>query len=137
MRSHGVTRFPDPGSSGYLPKLDPQRLGVSSSQFDAARRPCLHLLPNDGGSIERCESAGACSQPVTQRLLTAGLRFARCMRAHGVAGWPDPAADSQGRVAFAISISRDGFDPDSNQIGAKENECEHLMLGSVPLAVSR
>jgi hypothetical protein len=46
MRLHGVANFPDPDSSGQLPKRTPQQLGVSSSQFEAAETACRHLLPN-------------------------------------------------------------------------------------------
>ena len=137
MRSHGVPSFPDPGSSGVLPKTSLQRLGVTRSQFNRAQRACQHLLPVSSASVQQCEAAGVCSPAVTQRMLTDGLRFARCMRSHGVPKWPDPTTDSQGRVAFAISVSRDGFDPHSSQMGTKENECSHLMPGGgVPLAVS-
>jgi hypothetical protein len=137
MRSHGVPNFPDPSSNGALPKTSVQRLGVSGPVFQAAQRTCQPLLPVSSASIEQCEAAGVCSQAVTQAMLTAGLRFARCMRAHGLPKWPDPSADSQGRVAFAISISRDGFNPHSSQINPELNRCEHLMPGGgVPLAVS-
>jgi len=139
MRSHGVPNFPDPSSSGTLPKTSPQRLGVSDSQFQAAQGACQHLLPNtvNNSQLEQCEAAGVCSRAETQQMLTAGLRFARCMRSHGLPTWPDPTTDSQGRVAFAISISKDGFDPHSHRIDPELNDCEHLMPGGgVPLAVS-
>ena len=139
MRSHGVPNFPDPSGSGALPKTSPQRLRVSSSRFQAAQRDCQHLLPStvSNGAIEQCEAAGICSRAETQLMLNAGLRFAGCMRSHGVPKWPDPTSDSQGRVAFAISVSRDAFDPHSPRIEAKANECGHLMPGGgVPLAVS-
>ena len=54
MRSHGVPNFPDPTSSGQLPKTDAQLLGVSSSQLQAARTACQHLIPT-GGSIQQQE----------------------------------------------------------------------------------
>jgi hypothetical protein len=139
MRSHGVPNFPDPLSNGELPKTSAQLLGVSISQFGAAQRACQHLLPTTvtNSGLEQCEAAGVCSRAETQLMLNDGLRFARCMRSHGVTNWPDPSADSQGRVAFAISVSQDGFDPHSQQIEAKVNECDHLMPGGgVPLAVS-
>ena len=65
MRSHGVPSFPDPGTSGSLPKADAQQLGVSGSQLVAAQRVCRHLLPNtggaiDAGSVEECMMAGDC-----------------------------------------------------------------------------
>ena len=140
MRSHGVPNFPDPSSSGALPKTSPQRLKVSTAQFQTAQRACRHLLPStvSNSSLEQCEVAGVCTRAETQLMLNAGLRFAACMRSHGVPKWPDPTADSQGRVAFAISVSRDAFDPHSQRIVAKVNDCDHLMPGGggVPLAVS-
>ena len=143
MRSRGVPNFPDPDSSGQLPKGDAQRFGVSSSALQAARQSCRQLLPNNGGavnagSIQHCMLAGDCPQPLVQQVLTEERSFARCMRAHGVPNWPDPTIDSQGRPVFAVSISKDGFDPYSPQIWAKGNECSRLMPGlpGLPAAVS-
>jgi hypothetical protein len=126
MRSHGVLRFPDPDSSGHLPKADPQHLGVSSSQLQAARQACQHLLPNSGGainadSIQECMMAGDCPRVLVRQVLDDERRFAQCMRSHGVPNWPDPSIDPQGRPVFAISISELGFDPYSRQIWAKGN----------------
>ena len=143
MRSHGVPNFPDPDSSGNLPKGDAQHLGVSSSQFQAAQRACQHLLPNDGGainagSIDQCMMASDCPRALVQQVLTEERNFAQCMRSHGVPNWPDPSIDSQGRPVFAISISKLGFDPYSPQVWAKGNHCSHLMPGlpGLPAAVS-
>jgi hypothetical protein len=143
MRSHGVPDFPDPDRSGQLPKGDAQRFGVTSSQLQAARTACQRLLPNNGGtinagSIDQCMMADDCSRALVQQVLTEERNFARCMRSHGVPNWPDPTIDSQGRPVFAISISKDGFDPYSPQIWAKGNECSRLMPGlpGLPAAVS-
>ena len=51
MRSHRVPNFPDPDSSGQVPKADAQALGVSSSRLQAAQRACQHLYPTNGGAI--------------------------------------------------------------------------------------
>jgi hypothetical protein len=143
MRSHGVPNFPDPDSSGQLPKGDAQRFGVSSSQLQAARQACQQLLPNNGGainadSIQQCMMADDCPQALVQQVVDEERNFARCMRSHGVPNWPDPTIDSEGRPVFAISISKDGFDPYSPQIWAKGNECSRLMPGlpGLPAAVS-
>src|SRR6202034_4091048 len=45
MRSHGVTSFPDPNSSGEIPKNEVVPL-ASSPQFRVAQGLCQHLLPN-------------------------------------------------------------------------------------------
>jgi hypothetical protein len=143
MRSHRVPNYPDPDSSGQLPKPDAHHLGVSSSQLQAAQQACQHLLPNTGeainaGSVQQCMLADDCPQPLVQQVLNEERRFARCMRSHGVPNWPDPITDSQGRPVFAISISKDGFNPYSPPIWAKGNECSHLMpdLPGAPFQVS-
>jgi hypothetical protein len=144
MRSHGVANYPGPDSSGNLPKADAQHLGVSSSQLQAAQQACQRLLPNNGGalsaaSLQQCELGGDCLQGMVQQALTQLRNFAQCMRSHGVASWPDPTTDSQGRPGFAISVSKDGFDPHTAEIRTKADECEHVMhpdIG-VPLGVSR
>jgi hypothetical protein len=143
MRSHGVPTFPDPDGSGQLPKGDAQRFGVSSSQLQAARQACQHLLPGDDGvinadSIQQCMVSSDCPPALVRQVLDEERNFAQCMRSHGVPNWPDPSIDSQGRPVFAIDISRDGFNPYSRQIWAKGNECSHLMPGlpGLPAAVS-
>ena len=143
MRTNGVPNFPDPDSSGQLPKGDAQRFGVSSSRLQAARQTCQQLLPNNGGainanSIQQCMMADDCPQALVQQVLNEERNFARCMRSHGVPNWPDPTIDTQGRPVFAISISKDGFDPYSPQIWAKGNRCSRLMPGlpGLPAAVS-
>src|SRR5919201_300262 len=45
MRTHGVPNFPDPVDEVDLPKISPDILKVSSSQFNAAETACQHLLP--------------------------------------------------------------------------------------------
>src|SRR4051812_8086280 len=50
MRFYGVSNFPDPDSSGGVPKETVQQLGVSSSQYQAATQACGHLLPGGGNS---------------------------------------------------------------------------------------
>jgi hypothetical protein len=139
IRSHHVPRYPDPTSSGTLPKVSLQRLGVSSSQFQAAQRACGHLLPSNGGtlsaqSLQQCELTGDCPPALVRQALTEGLNFARCMRSHGVPNWPDPTIDSEGRPFFDVSAhgithSETHSPPMSTKIG----DCERLTGGGVPL----
>jgi hypothetical protein len=141
MRSNGASNFPDPDSNGQLPKTSAQRLGVSSSRLQAAQRACQHLLPTTGSirqQTQQCMLAADCPRALVQELLNQERMFARCMRSHGVPNWPDPTLDSEGRPVFAISISKDGFDPHSPQISTKGDECSRLMPGlpGMPLAVS-
>jgi hypothetical protein len=126
MRSHGVPNFPDPDGSGSIPKGDARRFGVGASAYAVAEAACQHLLPT-GGSFEQgalqCTLAADCPQVVAQRMTSAMRKFARCMRSRGVPNWPDPTLDSQGRPVFAISVSKDGFDPDSQQISGTDQQC--------------
>jgi hypothetical protein len=109
MRSHGVSRYPDPDRSGKPPKKSLQQLGVSSSRMQAAESACRHLLPNGGLPP---------SQARLQQVKAQGLRFARCVRAHGVPNFPDP--DSTGRIPDPASV---GINQGSPQFRAANQAC--------------
>jgi hypothetical protein len=86
MRSHGIQRWPDPGSNGQFDKRKTtlQKLSVSQSQLQTAQGACQHLYPNGNQS----------AQSQDQQMMNAMFNFARCMRAHDVPNWPDPLAES-------------------------------------------
>jgi hypothetical protein len=65
-------------------------------------------------------------QAQQRQLLTDDVKFAQCMRSHGLPNFPDPSTGSDGPY-FAISISKDGFDPHSSQILAKARGCQHVL----------
>jgi hypothetical protein len=111
MRSHGVSHFPDPDSSGAIPKVVPQQLGVSSSQFQQAQNTCAYLLQP--------------AQAQVQQTLSGMLDFARCMRSRGVHDWPDPTTDSDGQPVFDL---HGRINPDTPQMGTKSDHCSHLPL---------
>jgi hypothetical protein len=116
MRSHGVPDYPGPGSSGQMPKITSgQQVGVSDSRLTTAQGTCQHLWPYQ-----------APTQAQLRQQLTDDLKFAQCMRSHGVPGMPDPT-NSDGHAEFVISISKDGFNPHSPQILAKARACEHVL----------
>jgi hypothetical protein len=79
MRSHGVPNFPDPPANGSLPPVGPEILGVSNTAYTSAVNACRHLAPSAG------PAAGGAAQTHSQL-----LRFAQCMRSHGVVNFPDP-----------------------------------------------
>jgi hypothetical protein len=110
MRSHGVQNFPDPESSAGVPKVSPQQLGVSSTQFQTAQTACAHLLqPNQAQA----------------QLILSGMRdFARCMRAHGAHNWPDPTIDRDGQPVFDL---HGRINPDSPQMDHTSGECARLL----------
>jgi len=108
MRANGVPKYPDPDSSGRLPKGDAQSFGVSSSTYQAAEHTCQHLLPT-GGSFDQqsheCIQAGDCPPALVQQMLTAQRKFAQCMRIHGVPNWPDPVIGPNGGPIFKVSAA--------------------------------
>ena len=86
MRSHGVSNFPDPGSHGG--GFQVQLAGgtnPSSPAFQAAQQACQKIL---GPSPPRT--------PPTAAENAAALKFAHCMRIHGVPTFPDPTSSTGG-----------------------------------------
>jgi hypothetical protein len=125
VRSHGVPNFPDPGSSGQLPKTSAQQLGVSGSRLQAALTACRRLLPSSS-------QPGPPTQAALQQAWSATRDFARCMRIHGVSDWPGPTSDPgphPERPAFNLPAS---IDPNSLQIITKIRECAPLLHGWDP-----
>jgi hypothetical protein len=110
MRSHGVSQFPDPDSSGAIPKVTLQQLGIGSSQFQAAQSACAYLLLSSDTEV--------------RQTLSGMLDFARCMRSHGVDNWPDPTTDSDGQAVFDL---HGRINPDSRQMDTKSGRCAHLL----------
>ena len=142
MRSHGVPDFPDPPSSGEVPKGSAQEFGVSSSQYQAAQTACQNLYPTTGGSggvltkdsLGQCEETGDCPQALVQQAMTALRTYAQCMRSHGVPNWPDPTIDSEGRPGVNL-VAIPGTNWNSPQISNKMQDCYHVMPGGVPVPV--
>ena len=104
MRSSGVPTYPDPNSNGNLAKGNAKSFGVSASQYHAAVQACGRLVPSSvSASLTQCLMTGDCPRAVVQPALEEGLKFARCMRGHGVTNWPDPTVDSIGRPSFQVT----------------------------------
>jgi hypothetical protein len=129
VRSRGVPDFPDSAPGATNAKFPGARqLRVSSALLSAAENACQHLLP--AGVDDQFPAAEV---PL---LLTGMRQFSQCMRSHGVPNWPDPSTDSEGRPVF--DLSDHGFSRQqahSSQLGAKEDECQHLLpsaLGGIP-----
>ena len=76
MRKNGVGDFPDPNASGEFPSFG---ISVTPAVWDSAVRACKALQP-----------PGSLSAHMTPAQLSAAVKFARCVRAHGVKDFPDP-----------------------------------------------
>ena len=118
----------------------------TSSEFDGSRDAggsTTSAAPNHRGtisvgSVEQCMKSDDCPHTLVRQVLNQERSFAHCMRSQGVPKWPDPAIDSRGRPVFAVSISKDGFNPYAAPIWSKTNKCSHLMpdLPGAPFQVS-
>jgi hypothetical protein len=120
MRSHGIHNWPDPNRDGQFSKADTtlQKLAVTQSQLQTAQRACQHLYPGDGLS----------QQAEDQKMLTAMLNFARCMRAHGV-NWPDPLAESDPGQPNTPGFPRNmpNINQNAPQVKHAMKACQHTM----------
>jgi len=110
MRSHGALNWPDPNSHGQFLKTH-----ANSADFQApqsAYKACQHLLPN-GGQLTVTEQ---------QKIAPLMLRFATCMRSHGITKFPDPLVNGNG-----VAVNPQGFDPESPQFKAAQRACQKYM----------
>lgn len=125
MRKHGVPNFPDPDSNGRFKitggvNKNGQHFGLdpNSPQFKAAQQACQKLAPN-GGKPNPQEEA---------KLLQQALRYAACMRSHGVPNFPDPKRGPGGEGTL-LTIGPD-VNANSPQFKAAQKACQKLVPGS-------
>jgi hypothetical protein len=82
MRGNGVSAFPDPSASGKLTidaVANGSSLDTSTPAFKQAVSACKDLEP-----------AGFTGGKRSSQQQQAGLKFAECIREHGVKDFPDP-----------------------------------------------
>ena len=122
MRDNGID-MPDPqvGESGMV-MIGPGPGGDEPSAeqrppagFEEAHKACAHLLK------DMVQDGGAKPDPKEQ---DRALKFARCMREHGV-DMPDPDF-SGGGGGFSIRVGEDGIDPNSETFKEAQKACGGL-----------
>ncbi len=114
LRTHGVPNYPDPNAAGQEPPNSKEL--IRTPQGQAAVSACNYW----GNRIQYDVAAQ------NQAVLAEYVRFAHCMRSHGLPNFPDPVY-AEGRVEFVLSASQDGFDAHSPQVLAKARECESVL----------
>ncbi len=120
MRSHGLTNFPDPNSSGVIDKSKMRQLPYSVSRIRAVQDgPCNHLLPYlrepQGPTITPADRADY-------------LKAAACMRTHGFPDFPDPTFPNNS-VSLSIPSS---IDQDSSRFKGAATICTKLIPAGLP-----
>jgi hypothetical protein len=115
MRAHGVPDFPDPVDGGFHITSGPgSDLDPGSAQFAAADTACKAFSPED-------RAAGGTVDPQAQ---AAALKYAACIRSHGVPSYPDPVFVG-GSIREAVRAGT-GADPNSPQFIAAQQACQSL-----------
>ncbi len=116
MRSHGVSGFPDPSSTGQGDNsfgIDgfnfnlPAGMNPQSPAYESAAKTCQPLVAGGNGR--------QMSPAFVARAKRAALAHAQCMREHGVPNFPDPTINaggggiSQGSDAGAVDPRSPAF----------------------------
>jgi hypothetical protein len=120
MRRHGVPNFPDSkaDSTGYHLRYGAENgIDPRSPQFKNAEHACRKVLPNGGRPSSQEQAAQ----------LQDALRFAACIRSHGVPNFPDPKLSGNGDLAMGPG-AKSNVNPSSPRFKAAE-ACEHLLRG--------
>jgi len=114
MRAHGISDFPDPNGQGQIQiNLGPGQAGNDLDPENpvnkSATEACKSLSP---------EGQGTPAEKADMR--AAQLKYAQCMRAHGISDFPDPDAD--GGLRISASAGSD-LDQDNLQNQAATKAC--------------
>jgi hypothetical protein len=124
MRAHGITNFPDPDSNGGISinggngkgsiGLDPR-----SAKFQAAQKACAPLGGPNGTPAQQAQAQAE------------ALKFAQCMRAHGLPDFPDPSAGGGLIIQQNNSgeKSSSNLNPNSPVFQAAQKACQSLAPG--------
>jgi hypothetical protein len=125
MRAHGVPDFPDPRGSGLIPTTSSRGIALAPSGGFTANpdSPAYETASNDCRSLA---VATPVSQTQSNQITAAQLKFAICMRAHGVPNYPDPT--NTGEIGNNGAIS--GVNPNSPAFQIAEKTCSRSLTPS-------
>jgi hypothetical protein len=119
MRSHGLPDFPDPNSQGVIEGKSSSASGgnandlnPNSPTYQAAQKACQKYV--SGGTTPADQA----------QQLTEALKYAACMRSHGVTNFPDPTVVN-GQIEF--NGSGIGRSPDYQ---SANTACQSLLSGT-------
>ena len=107
MRGHGVPEFPDPGgtpgagsSISILGSQLPPTINTNAPAFQSALSTCMKQF-----------NAAHPRPPLTAARKAAALKFAQCLRTHGVPHFPDPTFPPGGGIALRTAPDTDPTSP--------------------------
>jgi hypothetical protein len=112
MRAHGDPGFPDPQSNGMFISNKADRGALAGPQFASANRACAHL---EGPGMTPAQQERQTSQL---------LRFAACMRAHGITNFRySPRGGGPGE------LGAQGVNTNTPQFQAAQQACRKFLPG--------
>jgi hypothetical protein len=112
LRAHGAGEVPEPGpDESIVNGYGGEGPNPGPPQLHAAQKACNELLPSGGGP----------SPQVQEQTQERALKFAQCMRSHGLPSFPDPSGGAGGHTRIGGPGS--GVDPDSPQFAAAAKAC--------------
>jgi hypothetical protein len=123
MRGHGISGFPDPtvqdnAHSKGVGFSMPSGVDTHSQQFQSASKLC-----------QKQTGFGHISTAQLQQGMNAMLKYAECMRSHGITSFPDPFENSH-QIGFNLTDT--GIDQNSPRFKAANKTCQPLMPGGGP-----
>ena len=124
MRSHGIPDFPDPTVQDNAHEKGvgfsmPAGVDANSPQFKSAAKAC-----------QKQTGFGHPSPAVIQLLMADGVKFAACMRSHGITSYPDPV---QHATNIQLGPGPDsGIDTNSPQFKAAQKACVYILPNGGP-----
>lgn len=117
MRAHGEPGYPDPDSQGNF-LLNGKKDHLNGALMQSAQKACQHLIPGSGVSSAQ-----------QRQLETRVLKFAGCMRAHGLPDFRDPTVNSSG-VSISLAGSGSGHDGSTSpQFRSAMQACRKFLAG--------
>jgi hypothetical protein len=128
MRANGVPNFPDPKAGGIqIQSTNGSTVvdgtAVNGPAFQTAMKKCQSKMP-------RGRQLPAGSGPKIQ---AAALKYAACMRSHGVPNFPDPQVNtSGGGVGIKIGAPGSQINPNSPSFKSAQASCLPLMRKVLP-----
>lgn len=109
MRAHGIADFPEPSAAGAI-QVSPSQgsdLNPSNPRFRAAFNACRSVFGPQPSPAQRAAQ------------LAQALKFAHCMRAHGVTNFPDPG----GGGGFVFKSAGGGLNPNAPTFQSASRAC--------------
>jgi hypothetical protein len=120
MRAHGVPNYPDPRPLGQIPPTHTTEPAPSGGFTANPDSPAYQTASNDCRPLA---DASPVTQTQSNQLVAGQLRFAVCMRGHGVPGFPDPT--STGEIGDDGAIS--GVNQSSPAFEGAEKTCSRFL----------